>query len=598
MVKAVKPNDNTSANTQTEVPQQSQMAEQLGAAMNQQQQTSGLNVFDLLNADLSNYADGTSGVRAAHVLAELKEFRDKEKIPEVWQTGTILDPELPNGEMLIIYVVIEDQAYVHPVLFAEPGGRTYQATNAVNGMTGMVQESKASSASITRIGGFKNILLKSLNSAGHTRVKKVEDIAVCGCTLYHKGNEIKPNNLMANASNEVFAIISAQKAAMNPNVRKVTDFQGSEILVDSTANADKINIHGSHIFAPVVINGIARRKSTLEGSSGHHNEAIGEVCGYMDFVPYSPQARQQELLLRQQANNPQRVPSHKPFFVITDEEWANFKGSTCTPENLLTLFMLLPSIADGALWVPRVINAADAGFNSLYDFASVGYDEEGFNKPFDECHVSTKFDIAAQQKYGQDYFSSVSICMDVSLAGPNAGGLGLLLDGTQLNRMVTNLTGQQHNFPAIGKQSGRIPLGHYIHQGKKRDIRELLNYYSWAKFVNGDRTQLQRWHQWFVLDSGQNEERVFAERCKMADEISNGTFELQDTALRILLDDNVINSIRNAFTSNNVLIKVNQSAIQGTNTGYGFNGDFSGGMTMQQNQVGVMGGAINVNNVW
>lgn len=597
MVKATKPDANTASNTQADFPQ-SQMAEQLGAAMGGQQQVSGLNVFDLLNSDLSGYADGTSGVRAAHVLAELKEFRDKEKIPEVWQTGTVLDPELPNGEMLLIYVVLEDQAYVHPVLFAEAGGRTYQAANSVNGMAGIVQESKASSASITRIGGFKNILLKAIQNAGHTRVKLVENIAVCGCTLYHKGNEIKPNNLMANASNEVFAIIAAQKSAMNPNVRKVTDFQGSEILVDSTANADKTNIHGQHIFAPVVITGTARRKSQLEGNTGHHNESIGEVCGYMDFVPYSPQARQQELLLRQQANNPQRVPSHKPFYVITDEEWANFKSSTSTPENLLTLFMLLPSIADGAMWIPRVVNAQDSGFNPLYDFASVGYDEEGFNKPFDECHVSTKFDLAAQQKYAHDYFSSVSICMDVSLAGPNAGGLGLFLDGTQLNRMATNLTGINHNFPAIGKQAGRIPLGTYLLQGKKRDIRELLNYYSWAKFVNGDRTQLQRWHQWFVLDSGQNEERVFAERLKMADEISNGTFELHDTALRIMLDDKVINTIRDAFVGAGVLIKVNQSAIQGLNTGYGFNGDFSGGMAMQQSQVGTMGGTINVNSVW
>lgn len=552
-------------------------------------QSVGQSVFDLFGGDLASHADGSRGVRAEAVLKELKEYTAEEKISNAWQMNVILHEDLPNGEMLAIYVVLEDQAYVHPVVFAEAGGFTQQTNSSVNGLAGNVTESKMSSAAITHIKGFKDIVLQHLNAVGFNKVRSVDNLAVCGCTLYHKGATIKVNNLIANASNDVFAILAAKTGSMNPKIRTVADFNGTDLYVDSVANAEKTNIHGQHVFSPVTITGTAKAKSTLEGSGAMHSVPVGEICGYMDFTPYAQQERQQEQMMRQQANNPTRVPSHKPFYVITDEEWGNFKHSTTTPENLLTLFMLLPSVSDGALWVPRVVNAADAGFNPLYDFASVGYDEADFNKAFDECHVPTKFDLGAQRKYAADFFSNVSVCMDVSLAGPNAGGLNLLLDGTQLNRMIKNLTGVNSNFPAIGQSAGRIPLGTYDYQGKKRDIRELLNYFAWSKYVNGDKAQLQRWHTWFVRFNGQSEERVFAERMKMAEEISNGTFELLDTAVRVLLDDAVIVGIRDAFASNHVNIRVNQQAIGGADVGYGFNGGFKSGMSGQQQQAGTMG---------
>lgn len=560
--------------------------------------TESNSVFDLFSGDLSGHADGTRGVRAESVLKALKEYKLEEKVPDEWQYNAILHEDLPNQEMLALYVVIGDKAFVHPVLFAEIGGFTHQSAGNVNALNGVVHESKMSSASITHINGFKDIVLQHIQAVGHTKVRTTDNLAICGCTLYHKGTDIKINNLVANASNEVFAVLTASSGRVNPKVRNVADFNGAELYIDSESNSEKTNIHGEHIFAPVNIIGTARAKSSLEGSMATHNVPVGEVSGYMDFVPFDQQSRQQEQMARQQANNPQRVPSHKPFFIITDEQWGNFKNSTTTPENLLTLHMLVPSIADGALWVPRVVNAADSGFNPLYDFASVGYDEEGFKASFDECHVPTKFDLAAQRRYAADYFSNVSVCMDVALAGPNAGALNLLLDAGQLNRMIGNLTGEVTNFPSIGQSAGRIPLGPYLHQGKKRDIRELLNYFSWAKFVNGDAKQLQRWHTWFVRFNGQSEERVFAERVKMADEISNGTFELHDTAQRIILDDAVIVGIRDKFVAAGVNLRVSQQAVGGNDAGYGFGGGFSGGMTSQQQQGGSMGMPIQQTKVW
>lgn len=574
---------------QSEIPQ-----------MNTQQTASARavgSVFDLLGSGLANHADGSQGARAATILAELKEYREKEKIADEWQTSVITHQDLPNGEMVAIFIVAEDAAFIHPVIFAEVGGRTQQTSDSANGLAGVVRESKVSSASITRIPGFKNILLQHLVSKGHSRIRDVDSISMCGCTLIHKDKNIKPNNLLANASNEIFAVVAARNSLTNPATRKVSDYSGTELHIDSTSVVDKTNIHGQHIFSPVTLTTIARTKSTLEGSANHHNVPVGDVNGYIDFMPYSQQARQQEQMQRQQKGDPRRVPSHKPFFVITDETWAGFKQSTTTPENLLTLFMTLPSIADGALWVPRIVNAGDTGFNPLYDFASVGYDEDGFNKPFEECHVPNKFDLNAQRNYANDFFSSVSICMDFALSGPNSAATNLLLVGSQLNRLIENLTGVQANFATIGKSMGRIPLGDYSFQGKKRDGRELLNYFAWAKFVNGDKQQLQRWHTWFGGYNGQNEERVFAERLKMMNEISNDTFELHDTAERIIIDDAVVMGIRKAFEGNNVTIRTQQAGTVG-NTVYGFSGDFGGGMQQTQQATGGMGASINTVDVW
>lgn len=557
-------------------------------------------VFDLFNGDLSSHADGTSGVRAASVNQAIKEYREKEKVNSAWQQAVIVNPELPNGEMLAIYVVIHGDAYLHPVIFSEVGGRTYQSAGSANGLAGTIVEAKASSASITRVKGFKEILLNHLRTQGNADVQSTVNINVCGCTQYHRGLEIKPNNLLANASNEIFAALSARNSKRNPHAVTTNDFKGTEIMVDSTTQVDKTNIHGQHVFAPVVLTGTVRSDSQLEGNLGKHSVALGDVCGFMDFAPYAPQFRQQEMMRRQQAGDATPVPHHKPFFVITDEEWAMWNGKASTPENLLTLFMLLPSIAEGALWVPRVTNAGDVGFNPLYDFASVGYDEEGFNKPFDECHVSTKFDLAMQRKYANEWFSSVSICIDLAMSGPNAGGMSLMTDAGELNKLITNLTGHSPNFQSIGEQKGRIPLGTYDYQGKKRDIRELLNYYSWAKFVKGDKVQLQRWHTWFGQFDGNNDERVFAERLKMANEISMGTFELTDTAIRIVINDDVIMSLRNAFTSNGTRINVAANLLQQTESTYGFAGGFSGGMksTTQTQQAGSMGAPVVAQSAW
>lgn len=568
----------------------------LGANLNQE--SSAMDLASIFGGDLGSLADGSQGAKASTLIATLKEFMEKEKVSSAFQPTIITHQDLPNGEMVAIYVTQEDQAYLHPIIFAEQGGRTQQTQDTVNGLGGTVRESKVSSAAITRISGFKNILLEALQSKGNARIRDVNNIAICGCTLVHNGKELKPNNILANASNEIFAIYCAKNSLVNKHVRPVSTYVGSDLFIDSTAVADKTNIHGQHIFAPVTLTTTARVKSELENSTIQHNVPVGDVNGYMDFLPYSQEARQQEQMARNQRGIATRVPSHKPFYIITNESWAGYKGSQTTAENLATLLMVLPSIADGALWVPRVVNAGDSGFNPLYDFASVGYDEQDFNKPFEECHVPNKFPLAAQRKYASDYFDSVQICMDFAQSGPNSAAISLLTMPEQLNKIITNLTGVQANFTSLGQTLGRIPLGEYNFAGKKRDIRELLNYFSWAKFVNGDKMQLQRWHQWFGKFDPAHEERYFEERLKMANEISNETFELYDTAERIVVDADIINGIRKQFTAAKINIRT-QAPNSDINVGYGFSGGFGGGMEQQQQQQNLgMGANIQTHDLW
>lgn len=602
---------------------QGSMGDQLKDAMNEQSQDQGSvmgdfsnqdsgmggsaqeplvttsNILDLISEDLTGRMDGAGGINSSKVMEELKKYRNDEGVNKMWQFDVIQNPELPNGEMLAIYLILEDKAFVHPVFFAEKGGRVVTTSDGDNNMMGNVRESRNSSAVIAKIGGFKNILVNYLNTKGFTKIATVEQVYISGAMLYHAGSEIKPNNLIGNACAEIIAVAAAISNSANPNTVQVSNYKGCEILVDSTTSADRRSIMDQHIFTPVVITGQARSKSTLSGSNSFHNTTIGELGGYMDFAPFPQEARQAEILKRQHAGQVQRVPNFKPFYVIKDIAWAAYQGKHATPENLMSLLMLAPSIADGGLWVPRVVNAQGAGFNPIYDFASVGYDDPDFGKAFDECHVPSKFDLNAMRRYSQDYFSNTSVCIDIPLSGPLAGMLTMLTDATQLNRLIQNQTGISANFAALGNTLGRFPVGTYDFQGKKRDISELLNYYSWAKYCNGDKQQMQRYHQWFLGNSGNtNEDVVFSERLKMAEEISGGTFELLDTCTRVAVNDNILKGIRKAFTDAGIIVKLAQNATNAQS--YGFMGGFNDGMSIDQNQQqgGMFGNAMGGGNVW
>ena len=562
-----------------------------------QQQYAGSQMIDLTDFDLSSHIDGSTGARADSVLKDIEAYRKETGTSgNGWRYECVTSPDLPNQEMVIAYLLINGVAYVHPVLFADIGGRIQATSNyGQMGQHNQLQEIPSSSASIVRTDGFKSIVLEHLG-ARVADIREISQIAICGCTLYHKSESIAINNLIGNASTDVFAIYCGVSGAPHKSTIPVSEYSGRSFTVDSASFADKVNIHGQPVFSPVTLTSTIKVNSKLGDTQGSHAVPFGEVCGYMDFTAIAPEVRRQAEMKRLASNNPQRVPTHKPFYVVTDALWAGFGRKSTTPENVLALLSTLPAIADPSLWVGRVINAAESRFNPMYDFAAVGYDEPDFHAPMTDCHVPTKFGNQEMVAYGNDYFDSVSILIDLPTAGPNSGSLGLLKSTSQVNRLLSNLLGREISIGGIGLDFGLIPMGTYDWQGKRRDIRELLNYYSWATFCNGDTAQLQRWNQAFVNFGHSSPERVYAERLKMAKEISLDSFDLKDTATRIAIDDSVIELIRSAF--NNVKASINTVQHYGDagSTTYGYGGSLGGGMARQQQQSYAPGTAFNGQN--
>ena len=285
---------------------------------------------------------------------------------------------------------------------------------------------------------------------------------------------------------------------------------------------------------------------------------------------------------------PGKIPLFVSNFVVTGMDWGAMDSSTPTMENMLCELVALPALLDNGTWVNRVVGAGAAGFNDIYDFATIGFDEQDPSKepsPFIGCHSATTFNNDAQAEFANELVGKMEVLMDIPLSGPNAGILESLVNPTNLAQAYLNLTGNQLPVQGLGFDYGMIPVGTYDYMGQKRDIRELLNYFSYGKRVNGDRKMMEVFFQtWCMPIDPNNSQAVYRRRLDMCRAVSDDTFELTDTAVRIQLSTELVKGLHAAASQQQININSTRSRTYQPQGTYGYTGSLDNGLAPLQQQ--------------
>jgi hypothetical protein len=549
---------------------------------------SGLGAFDsyLMEPTVDN---GSTCTR--DVFNGIKEVFDSINGHELFDYELVVNSRISTGDCIIIYTKAKaNPVYVHPIIVPDHTAQNYTVQRSHGNIA---KNYPATHTMMFDDDVFKDVVAASFNNPSINS----NGVRIAGGAIIFDG-DVDPMKVVSYAFLAIKHFISADFNKPLAGIKDLGEYS-PELYGSLVPTDNAVDYLNNPVFSPVTLQLQAR----VEGYNDHNNRRtapVGEVHGYMDYAVISTSDINRETARRRDLNNYNTgpIPIYSASYNITDIVRVS-SDAPLTIENIMVLLGGITAVVENHSWLKPVLRCTNRGFNPLYDFSSVGYGDPNLKEPFDQCK-SDRWTPHDQAAYMEAFFiKSVRIALDIPGSGSNRSIAKVLTNKTHLrsalNRIIQNTKSLGNmtvpDIDPVARNLGRIPLGTYMRDNRERDIRELMNYYSWSSYWKGDEVQMGVWDDLMVNCYADNEDDLFAKRVSLANEITNDDFILKDYAIRVEINPQLLAFLVKMFAAANIKVK-NTSGKEGP-THRGLSGAFDSGFTtddVNTNSSGVVGG--------
>lgn len=440
-----------------------------------------LNFGDDLFSTWVNPETQTSNAVSLRIQEEYRKYQELNKTFAAINLLSLRGDWMSSGEMLMFVLLEGTAAYVHPIFFGNGQGIEREIPQTSGGTT-RVSESSIMKSEAGKPDLFKIEVGQLLRGAGLIDVATHDklEVILCGSSIIEPfmHSTITAQKLLGVASIDLqntyaFKTKTTPKGALTYN--NLTNCE-LELRINTTAEA--YTVYGAPVFAPLVIEVVAKRKGAHSGLSSNTGQVIAKAYGYAEVE------RASQLDVAKLPGEAKEKPFLQTSFVVRSLSFTD--GSTMpSPSTVLLVMSMLAHPTSVTLLTDKVIHykAIDTA-NKYYHYPAIGYlvPTEGDQKPepFTQIYQPLFADIQERARHAKRVFMpKIRVSFDVYDAQPYSSAFKVLATLQGCGKAMAELTGNTFGDINIGIVSTPLPYMTYVREdGKTRDVAELANTYS------------------------------------------------------------------------------------------------------------------------